>query len=117
MKDAKLRELSDFETGPAFSELERLVLRYADALTSVPADVPDELFDGLRRYFDEGQMVELTSAIAWENYRARFNRAFEIPSDGFSDGAFCVLPDRRDMRGITNGAASGAQAETGPERT
>jgi hypothetical protein len=40
-------------------------------------------------------MVELTSAIAWENYRARFDHAFGIESQEFSAGAFCPLPVAR----------------------
>jgi len=32
-------------------------------------------------------MVELTAAIAWENFRARFNRGFGIEAEGFSEGA------------------------------
>jgi hypothetical protein len=39
-------------------------------------------------------MVELTSAIAWENSRARFDPAFGIEAEGFSAGAFCPLPAR-----------------------
>lgn len=111
LTETKLRALNDFETSDAFSELERNVLRFALALTSEPADVPDELFGALRYHFDEAQMVELTSAIAWENYRARFNRAFEIPPDGFSDGAFCVLPDRSPASAAANGAAAPAAGE------
>lgn len=113
VSETKLRDLGDFETSPTFSDLEKQVLRYAEALSAVPADVPDEVFNGLRQHFDEGQMVELTSAIAWENYRARFNRAFEIPPDGFSDGDFCVLPDR----GEAPGPAKGTQAEAIQART
>lgn len=90
--DQQIMELGYFETSPAFSELEKLVLRYAVAMTQTPADVPDELFAQLREHLDERQMVELTSAIAWENYRSRFNRAFAIEAEGFSEGAACVVP-------------------------
>ncbi len=38
------------------------------------------------------QLVELTNAIAWENYRARFNRVFECESENYSDGAVCLTP-------------------------
>lgn len=76
------------------------MLRYADAMTDTPVDVPAGLFEALRGHFDEVQLVELTSAIAWENYRARFNHALEIESEGFSDGAFCPTPLRaRSSRG------------------
>ena len=84
--------LADFETSPDLSELEKLVLRYAVGMTQTPVEVPDELFAELRQHFDERQLVELTSAIAWENYRARFDHAFGIEAEGFSEGAFCALP-------------------------
>lgn len=53
----------------------------------------DELFTALRQEFTEPQLVELTTAIGWENYRARFNRTFAIASEGFSEGAYCPLPE------------------------
>jgi 4-carboxymuconolactone decarboxylase len=92
--EQQILELADFETSSAFSEVERLVVRYAAAMTRTPVDVPDELFAGLQHQFSPKQLVELTSAIAWENYRARFNHAFCIEAEGFSEGAVCALPDR-----------------------
>jgi alkylhydroperoxidase family enzyme len=84
--------LADFEGSPEFSGVEKLALRYAVAMTATPVDVPDDLFAALRQHFDDRQLVELTSAIAWENYRARFNHAFGCEAEGFSEGAFCPLP-------------------------
>jgi alkylhydroperoxidase family enzyme len=92
--EQQLVDLADFETSAAFTELEKLVLRCAVAMTRTPVDVPDELFAGLRRHFNPQQMVELTSAIAWENYRARFDHAFGIEAEGFSAGSVCALPVR-----------------------
>ena len=74
------------------AELEKLVLRYAYAMTETPVEVPDALFAALRKHFSPQQMVELTSAIAWENYRARFDHAFGVEAEGFSDGAVCAVP-------------------------
>ena len=81
-----------FETSQAFSELEKLVLRYTVAMTQTPVEVSDELFQQLQKHLNSKQMVELTSAIAWENYRARFDHAFGVESAGFMTGAFCPLP-------------------------
>jgi hypothetical protein len=72
VSEQQLADLPTFEESPAFSELERRVLRYVVALTRRPAEVPEELFNGLREDFNPQQMVELTSAIAWENFRAHF---------------------------------------------
>ena len=62
-------------------------------MTQTPVTVTDELFDELRRHFNPKQMVELTSVVAWQNYRARFDHAFGIGAEGFSDAAACPLPD------------------------
>ena len=87
----QLANLSTFEESPAFSELEKRVLRYAAALTRTPADVPEELFNSLREHFNPQQLVELTAAIAWENFRARFNRGFGVEAEGFTEGAICPV--------------------------
>ena len=56
--------------------------------------MPDALFAALRLEFSERELVELSSAVAWENYRARFNRTFAIGAEGFSKGEFCPLTER-----------------------
>ena len=63
-------------------------------MTLTPVEVPDSIFARLREKFSDAQLVELTAAIAWENYRARFDHAFGIEAEGFSEGAFCALPVR-----------------------
>jgi len=57
------------------------VLAYAEAMSATPVNVPDALYDRLAAQFSPTQMVELTSAIALENFSARFNRAFRIAAD------------------------------------
>lgn len=89
LSDAKLRAVSDFESSPEYSEVEKLILRYAAGMTVTPLSVPDSLFAALRSHFSDPQIVELTAAIAWENYRGRFNHALEIEAEGF----YCPLPE------------------------
>ncbi len=69
------------------------MLDYAVALTQTPADASDEGVESLRRSLSDEQLVELTAVIAWENFRARFNRGFAVEAQGFSEGAFCPLPE------------------------
>jgi alkylhydroperoxidase family enzyme len=59
------------------------VLAYAEVMSRTPVRVSDELFEELERHFDKEQLVELTASIAFENYRARFDHALGIGSDGF----------------------------------
>jgi alkylhydroperoxidase family enzyme len=70
------------------------VLAYADAMTQTPVEVVDALFHELHEHFNPAQLVELTAAIAWENYRARFNHAFGAESENFTEGSYCALPVR-----------------------
>lgn len=94
MTEAQLRDLAHYKESAAFSPLEKLVIDYAVEMTKTPVEVPDALFAALRQHFDAPQLVELTAAIAWENYRARFDHALGIEAQGFSEGAFCALPER-----------------------
>ena len=63
-------------------------------MTRAPVEVSDSLFARLREHFSEPQLVELTSAIAWENYRARFDHAIGIDGENFTEGAVCAVPVR-----------------------
>ena len=92
--EEQLRDLHEYRTSPLFSDEEKLVMEYAEELTKEPVQVTDELFARLREHFDDAQIVELTTAIAIENFRARLNNALEIAPAGFSEGAYCPLPDR-----------------------
>ncbi|HZC46075.1 MAG TPA: hypothetical protein VE243_06335 [Candidatus Acidoferrum sp.] len=56
-------------------------------MTLSSVDVPDEVFDELKRHFNTEQIVDLTATVALENMGARFNRALQIESD-----SFCRLP-------------------------
>jgi alkylhydroperoxidase family enzyme len=65
-----------------FSERERAVLAYADAMTATPPAIGDELKARLKTHFDDKAITELTALIAFQNLSARFNAALEIPAQG-----------------------------------
>jgi alkylhydroperoxidase family enzyme len=91
--------LPNYRNSELFSELEKLVLEYADGMTQTPVEVPDALFAKLREKFRDAQLVELTATLAWENYRARFDHAFGVEAEGFTKGSYCVLPARAASAG------------------
>lgn len=91
--EQQLADLHRYAESDAFDELEKLVLRYAEAMTETPLAVTDELVEELRHRMDDAQVVELTAAIAWEDWRARFNHALGIGSQGFARREVCVLPN------------------------
>ena len=90
----QIANLNNYRSDVNFSDEQRLILEYADAMTRTPVEVSDALFTRLRGGFTEAQLVELTSAIAWENYRARFDHAFGIEGENFTEGTVCALPVR-----------------------
>ncbi|MBM4343843.1 MAG: carboxymuconolactone decarboxylase family protein [Deltaproteobacteria bacterium] len=92
MSDDKLAAVARYGDSDLFSAVEKDALALTDAMCETPVAVPDELYERLRAALTPQQLVELTATIAWENFRARFNRCHQIGADGFSTGAFCVLP-------------------------
>lgn len=93
ISEQQLLDLHRYRDSEHFDERQKLVLDLAVAMTRTPVDVPQELFDTLRRHFDDGQLVELVNLIALENLRSRFNGAFDIGSAGFSEGMVCARPE------------------------
>ena len=64
-----------------FNKTELLVIELADGLADTPSNVSDELYRRLREQFSEEQLLQLGGQIAFENYRARLNRIFDVESD------------------------------------
>ncbi len=91
--EEELMNLHRYKDSDLFSEPEKLVLDLAVAMTHTPPVISDELFAELQEHFSTAQLVELTSAIAQENFRGRFNRMFRCAPAGFSEGAFCPMPE------------------------
>jgi alkylhydroperoxidase family enzyme len=87
---AKIRAAADWRDSDVFSEVERLVLEYAEAMTATPPGVTDEMVEALRGHLSETQLVELTAIIAVENLRSRINSALGLTAQGFKDR--CELP-------------------------
>ena len=65
----------------SFNDTEQLVIELAAAMTETPANVSDDLYARLRKQFSEELLMQLGAQIAFENYRARWNRIFNVESD------------------------------------
>jgi alkylhydroperoxidase family enzyme len=95
LDEEKLQALLDYQHSPLLSEQEVLVLRYAEAMSQTPVQVPDDLFAVLKAHYTDRQLIELTFLIAWEQCVARFNRALGIEADGVSGKQYCLVPEAR----------------------
>jgi alkylhydroperoxidase family enzyme len=66
----------------SFTAPDVALLRMADAMADTPSNISDELYAELRQHFSEEELMQLAASAALENYRARFNRVFDVGSDG-----------------------------------
>jgi alkylhydroperoxidase family enzyme len=85
----KLGEVLSWRESKLFSPMERVALEYAERITETAQRVDDAFFAELRKHFSEAQIVELTAAIAMENFRSKFN-----PSLGVEAQGFCMVPSK-----------------------
>jgi uncharacterized peroxidase-related enzyme len=71
--DDKIAAIWDFETSPLFEDAERAALRLARNAAQLPNLASASDFDELRRFFDDGQIVEIVASIALFGYLNRWN--------------------------------------------
>ncbi len=62
----------------AFTARELAALRYAEIMTTSARDVDEDLWDELQSYFDDGELVELSTVIGLFNFFNRFADALHI---------------------------------------
>ena len=87
--DERLAAVPNWRDSALFSEAERLAFDYAERMTITGQTVDDALFGQLKQHYSEAQIVELTAAIALENFRSKFNPPLGIEAQGF-----CLIPQR-----------------------
>ena len=87
---AKVRDVPVWRESDVYSDKERAVIEYAEAASSTPAEVSDDLVARLHEHFGEAEIVELAAWVALENYRSRFNAGLGLKSQGFADN--CRVP-------------------------
>jgi alkylhydroperoxidase family enzyme len=107
----KIAAVPTWRTSNVFTDLERGVLEYAEAMTATPPTAGDDLVDALREEIGDAALVELTMMIAVENLRSRVNAALGLASQGFSESCRvplrAVQPAAGDRPDTTSGPAEG----------
>lgn len=83
----KLAALENFASSALFSERETAALAYAEAITYSDRQPEASHFAGLREYFSEDAIIELTGLVAFQNMSSKFNAALGVLPQGF-----CVPP-------------------------
>ncbi|MFC8664160.1 carboxymuconolactone decarboxylase family protein [Streptomyces sp. NPDC057199] len=100
----KASQVPRWRESEVFTPLERDVLEYAEAMTSTPTTVTDELYAGLLDRLGPAAMVELTAVIGFANMATRNNTAHGITSQGFSDACGIPLAARSEKPGVVSTA-------------
>ena len=71
--EGKIAEIWDFERSPLYSDGERAALLFARDASLVPNEVTPSHFDELRRYWDDGQIVEILAVVGLFGFLNRWN--------------------------------------------
>lgn len=75
--DQRMDLLAAWHDAPCYTERERAALAWTEAVTLIAEDeVSDEVYEEVRRHFDEKSLVDLTVAIIAINGWNRLNVAF-----------------------------------------
>lgn len=100
LDEGKAREVPRWRESDVFTPLERDVMEYAEAMSSTPPTVTDELSGRLLKALGAPALVELTAYIALANQYTRTNVAMGIESQGFA--AACGLAPLAEPSGATS---------------
>jgi alkylhydroperoxidase family enzyme len=76
--EEQLSDLANFRNRSDFTDAEKAALELADRVTRDSNGVDDDFWNELRKYYDEGEIVELLAAIGLFNYFNRFNNALHM---------------------------------------
>jgi len=84
----RLENVWDYKTNPSFSEAERTALDFAVAASTVPNSVSEEISGNLKKYWNEGDIVEILGVISLFGFLNRWNdsMATELEPDAFNTG-------------------------------
>ena len=86
----KVADVLNWRDSTLFSQAERVALEYAERITYTDRQVDDGFFAEVKKHFSEPQIVELTAAVALENFRSKFNPPLGIEAQGF-----CMVPKKK----------------------
>jgi 4-carboxymuconolactone decarboxylase len=76
----QVKALADWRPSTLFSEKQRALLAYVDAMTR-DIEVPEAVFQELRKHFSERQTVELTMLVGAYNMLTRFLQALKVDAE------------------------------------
>lgn len=76
---AKLEAIWEYSTSPLYSAAERVALDFSLAAAAVPNAVDDALFDQMKAYWTDDQIVEIAGVISLFGFMNRWNDTMATP--------------------------------------
>ena len=76
--EEQINDLANFRSRSDFTDAEKVALELAERMTLDSNGVDDAFWNELRKYYDEGEIIELLAAIGLFNYFNRFNNALHM---------------------------------------
>lgn len=76
--EEQISDLANFRNRSDFTDAEKAAIELAERTTLDSNRVDDEFWQELRKYYDEGEIIELLAAIGLFNYFNRFNNALHM---------------------------------------
>ena len=104
VSNEKLTTLADYATSDLYSDKEKAVLVYAEAVTYSDRQATAEHFEALRRHFADDAIIELTGLIGFQNMSSKFNAALGVKPQGF-----CAITPQLVIEKITTGKTEGGR--------
>jgi uncharacterized peroxidase-related enzyme len=77
--EAKLAAVWEYRSSSLYTEAERVALDFALAAAAQPNDVTDAMFAGLRKHWNDGQVVEIVAVISLFGFLNRWNDTLATP--------------------------------------
>ena len=101
--EEKIAAIPHWQISDAFTDAERAVLAYADALALSAGRVPDAVFDALRRELTDEQILELTYITSLYVQHAVMARALRVEYDDRDEECVEIAaPEGYDVHGGLN---------------
>ena len=89
--EQRIYVMDAWREAPFYSERERAALSWAEAVNK--CDVPNEVYEDVRKHFSEEEIIDLTMAVNTINCWNRINISFKTPAGTYQVGQFAVQTD------------------------
>ena len=101
VSDEQVEAIPHWQVADCFSDVERAVLAYTDALVVMGGRVADGIFDALKEHLSDEEILELTYIVSTYEMHATMSKALRTEFDDIDDTCF----ERPDAQGLKAGLA------------